>query len=403
MNADATVWRDRAVDAHAKGDHRAAIAAFGEALALSPDDAKLLFEASVPHIALNETEAAIGLLRRSLDLAPENTDALTNASLLATRLGERQEARQYLETLLALDPGNAVAANNLAVLLIRAGDRGRACDLLDAAVTANPGHLPARRNLAGLLHQLGRFSEAAAHYRKIIELVPDDPSIPFLLDALTQSNRGRAEAPPPAYVQSLFDAYAETFEADLVEKLGYRAPGLLTGMIFKARGPAARFDTAFDVGCGTGLAGPHLRPLCGRLIGIDLSSKMLAVAAERNLYDALVEEDAVTFLARNGIADLIMVADVLLYVGDPDPFIAAVHGALNSGGLFALTTESAGEDEAPDGFCLRQSGRFAHARDAVVRSAESAGLTLSACEETVLRSGENGLPIKGDLFLFARD
>ena len=40
------------------------------------------------------------------------------------------------------------------------------------------------------------------------------------------------------------------------------------------------YASALDAGCGTGLAGPYLRPLVsGPLIGVDLSPKMLERAA----------------------------------------------------------------------------------------------------------------------------
>lgn len=46
-----------------------------------------------------------------------------------------------------------------------------------------------------------------------------------------------------------------------------------------------------DAPCGTGLAGPELRPLARRLVGSDLSRDMLSVARRRGCYDDLIAGD----------------------------------------------------------------------------------------------------------------
>ncbi len=69
------------------------------------------------------------------------------------------------------------------------------------------------------------------------------------------------EAMPQAYVRSLFDQYAPRFDAELTERLHYRAPALLLEAVLAVRAAASKpafFKRAIDLGCGTGLGAAAL-------------------------------------------------------------------------------------------------------------------------------------------------
>ena len=399
MTKTAQEWREIAVAAHAGGNHAAAVEAFKNALSLVGDDAVLFFEASIPHLLKNELPEALNYLEACIRLDATHVNAHLNAGLVLRNLGERDRAYGHFERVLALDPGNAQAANNMAVHYVRQGDRQKAIALLTGTVTANPDHLQARQNLAGLLHQSGLYEDAAEHYGYLIARSPDDETARFLLDAASQSSidHQKVSAAPQDYVRGLFDNYAETFETDLAERLGYDAPRQLWDMIAQHR---STFGLAVDIGCGTGIAAPFLRPVSETLVGIDLSGEMLRKASERKMYDTLHQVDAVSFLTQCRDADLIIAADVLIYIGDPSAFLAAASKALMEDGLLALTTESTGEGEAD--LVLRVSGRFAHARSGLVEALGALSLDLIGGQEVNIRKGENGNPVRGDLLLFRK-
>jgi len=198
---------------------------------------------------------------------------------------------------------------------------------------------------------------------------------------------------PPAYVEALFDDFAERFDHKLVDMLGYEAPKLLCDLVARQGG---RFERILDLGCGTGLAAPHLRPFGGRLTGVDLSAAMLAKAAERGDYDALVREEAVAFLEnRPDGFDLILAADVLIYFGDLAPVFAAAAGAMPTGGLLAFSTEL-GER----GWRLLASARYAHG-DNYVRKTSAPWFQLVDREEIPLRREATGVTA-GCLYLLKR-
>src|SRR5205814_2317139 len=129
-------------------------------------------------------------------------------------------------------------------------------------------------------------------------------------------------AAPRNYVQSLFEGYADGFDDHLVQVLKYRAPEILVDGVRRIK-PA--YQTALDLGCGTGLCGPLLRPLVKRLEGIDLSQNMVERATRRNVYDSVVQADLADYLLTTDRRyKLLVAADVFIYVGALDEVFSSV-------------------------------------------------------------------------------
>ncbi|MCR6630011.1 MAG: methyltransferase domain-containing protein [Magnetospirillum sp.] len=191
-------------------------------------------------------------------------------------------------------------------------------------------------------------------------------------------------------MRQLFDDYADRFDHALVDKLDYRAPQLLADALARTierRGGLA----VMDVGCGTGLAAPLLKPYAARLDGVDLSPAMVARAAERGLYDELVVGELVSVLRDRAEAyDLVVAADVLVYLGDLEPVMRAARAALKPGGAFAFTVERTGDAET---YLLGPKQRYAHAADYVAGTAALAGFAVALLEEAVpRRDGGHDVP-----------
>ena len=156
--------------------------------------------------------------------------------------------------------------------------------------------------------------------------------------------------------------------------------------------PSQRLDV-LDAGCGTGLCGALVAPFARRLVGVDLSDKMLAHAEEKNVYDALVKAELTEFLRDHRDAfDLIVSADTLVYFGDLDGVFAAAAGALRPGGLFVFTLEHAVAEtarrlSAGDAWPLQPWPRLCRA------TARRQG-TAATIIEAELRM-EAGMPVRG--------
>lgn len=202
---------------------------------------------------------------------------------------------------------------------------------------------------------------------------------------------------PARYVRALFDEYADRYDRHLLYDLHYAAPNLVRTIVGDRLDGRPEAVVA-DLGCGTGLCGPLFRRVADRLVGVDLSPRMLQEARRREVYDELLEADLVAFLdERRDAFDLLIAADVLVYVGDLRPFLRAAAEALRPGGLMALTLE----EGSGDGFELRASGRFTHGRGYLERVVGDCGLRLEAVRQAPIRR-EAGLPVAGLVALVAR-
>jgi len=79
--------------------------------------------------------------------------------------------------------------------------------------------------LGELREKLGDRAEAIAAYRRAREADPDDRHGAML--RLVRLGAEELAAMPPAYVRTLFDQYAPTFDKALVDDLDYRGPQVL--------------------------------------------------------------------------------------------------------------------------------------------------------------------------------
>ena len=218
------------------------------------------------------------------------------------------------------------------------------------------------------------------------------PMQTYLLAALRHEPLSRA---PDAYIVSYFDAFADEFDRKLVDVLEYRAPRELAELIERESVAA---DAVLDLGCGTGLAGPLLSRPGRRLVGVDLSPRMLEKARARGAYDLLIEAELTAYLAQaSEVFDVVYLADVLIYFGGLEAFLPAVSRLIRPGGLLALTVETSEREP----FALLHSGRFAHRLDYVLGLAAEAGLNSRQVVPSRIRRDAAG-PATGALIILKR-
>jgi predicted TPR repeat methyltransferase len=293
--------------------------------------------------------------------------------------------------------GDLIADRRFAIAqdLLARDDLAGAADLLVQAIEAAPRFVSAWFALGEVREKRGDRDDAVAAFQQVCALDAEDR-----LGAGLHLVRLGALPPgdmPGAYVRTLFDQYAPRFDAALVEGLGYRGPAVMCDAIAAACAAERRplqFATALDLGCGTGLAGAALRPLAGKLTGVDLSERMIAAAREKKIYDRLETGDLVAFLQAEAHAHqhyaLVVAADVFAYLSWLPGVVAAAGRVLAPGGLLAFTVETHAGDDVILGEKLRYAHGGAHVRAAVA----GAGLTLLAFAEASTRS-EAGVPVPG--------
>lgn len=350
------------------------------------EQARTLFLEGVAHYEAGRFEQAERNFAAALALAPGRPSVLTNLGAARLKLGRPEEALAVLEEAVAAEPGNPEALGHCATALAELGRTGEALALFDRALAADarPSALWILRGTA--LRELGQAGEAAASYREALARGGDAELLAYYLAGLAQSEA--PARPPRQYVEALFDSYAGQFDQHLVEALRYDAPQVLAEPL-AAEGRYWRH--ALDLGCGTGLCGSLLRPLAGRLTGVDLSAGMLEKAAALGVYDALVQGDVVEFLeATQESFDLVVAADVFIYVGALDAVFAALARRMPAGGSFCFTLEESREGEV----VLLPSLRYAHSEAGLRALAQRHGLRVLAVERRPVRE-EQRQPIAG--------
>ncbi|RLC23963.1 MAG: hypothetical protein DRH56_07065 [Deltaproteobacteria bacterium] len=170
---------------------------------------------------------------------------------------------------------------------------------------------------------------------------------------------------------------------------------MLKSALETVTGREIRFRNAMDLGCGTGLSGAAFRPNCDRLSGIDLSPNMIEAAREKELYDSLEVGDFLTLLReKKDPFDLVIAADVLVYIGDLAPVFQSVRSCLNRDGYLVFSTEKTDRE----GYVLRDTGRYAHSREYIESLAERSGFSLLACRTANIRKDREAW-IEGNLFV----
>ncbi|MBB3222968.1 tetratricopeptide repeat protein [Pseudoduganella umbonata] len=394
-----------------------ALDSYAAALALSPGYPEALCNRALALQELGRHEAALDGFAAALAVRPAWPEAVNGAAVSLLATGDADGALQGFDRALQLRPGYAEAWCGRASLLLYAGQPEAALDSWHRALAARPGYARAQLGLANTLRALGRHEAAVIAYRQAKKMGADAATVDYLLAAL---GAGAApQASPPDYVAALFDSYAPRFDRHLVDELRYRTPALLAGLLRRhlprvmenttAENAAAEHTAAdldvLDLGCGTGLCGPLLRPVARHLAGVDLSRAMLARAGALDVYDELACADIVAFLRDDGRRwDVLAAADVLVYVGDLDALFAAARRALRAGGVFAFSVEmledgaAQGSDSA--GYALRRSGRYAHAAPYLQQQATRHGFALRALESCTLRQ-DSGVDVAGLLAVMA--
>lgn len=411
------------------GQPERALASYEAALRLDPQYALAWDNRGNTLRRLGRTVHALESYERALVLKPVYAEAWCHRAIVLHDLGRFADAAASAERALAARPGYAdalLALGNALQALERQRDavaaydaglaQGQRADLwcargaalkksgqldqalasYDRALALRPDYALAAHYRANVLRALGHQSEARDAYHRALDLGADAAEIRFALAAL-----GEGEAPsaaPAAYVKDLFDQYAGHFDRHLVGVLGYRTPELLVSLL--RAGLDTQVASALDLGCGTGLCAPLLRPLARRLAGVDLSEKMLDKARETGLYDELACADILAWLeGRHGEWELVLAADVLVYFGELAPLFGRVARALRPGGRFAFSVEAvAPARENAAGYAITASNRFAHAPAYVGACAAQAGFTVMAQLDAALRK-EHGADVAGMLFL----
>ena len=277
--------------------------------------------------------------------------------------GRLEEAERHYRVSLELLPGRASTLINLAATQL---GRGRAHDALvsaDAALRVEADSVDALLHRGTALAQLGRAAEALAAFQRLLAAEPTHAAAWSFSGSLLRETHRPVEAA---------HAYREALRHGAEPTLNRYYLASITATDAPPTG--GNYRSALDLGCGTGLCGPLVRPMTQRLTGVDLSGRMLERARTLGIYDRLECADIAAFLDHTDDRhDLVLAADVFIYVGDLARVFAGVRRVMASGVFcFSVETPPAGDGAA---FRLLPSLRYTHATDYILQLAAAHGFS----------------------------
>jgi len=389
---------------------------YQQAIQIQPNYADAHYNLAIILLKRNDITGATEYLNKTLQLQPDHTEAHNQMAQLLHQQGNFDKAIYHYKECLKLDPYNTTVFHNLGAIFLEQGEPaaalkyflrllqiapnfdtyfnlgviymylGRANDAIQyfqEALKKDPNHFASYSNLGSIYLKAGDYKNAARHYRQALKLHQNNREIAYILNAIDQ--RKIPKTAPKEYIQSLFDQYAAYFDKHLVEVLHYKVPELLYKSIEQVTEIKKHSWNILDLGCGTGLCGEKFRSLAKKLIGVDLSEKMVEVARQKNIYDELHVSDIHHALQKQHNLDLIIAGDTFVYIGDLAKTFSDCKNTLKKSGLFVFTVEKTSHYP----YKLQKSARFAHSEKYIEELAKQNNFKILRCDNVVLRKQKN--------------
>ena len=374
------------------GELNAAVDSFKTALEIKPQFAEAYNNLGNIYREQRDFEASLDCFKKAIEINPKYADSYNNMGNALTEMGELNAAVDSFKTALEIKPQFAEAYFNMGKAYQDHEKYSDAINCYWGALKINNQYADAHYNLGMIYRELGDFEKAIAQCRTAFSIDPTNYSeAEHLVSAMLGET---TKAAPRKYVEGLFDAFAESFDDMLVNKLEYKTPRKIAE-ILKLNIPDNDITKILDMGCGTGLLAPYLKTYCDHLIGIDVSQKMLKKAEVGNHYTNLIHSDIVDYIRKTKDKfDLFIAADVLVYIGDLDLLFKLIKQSNSSGGWLAFSTEHIETST----YELRSSGRYAHSKSYIDSLCEKYGYAIKDFAVENLRK-EKGEFLSGGFYL----
>ncbi len=385
-------------------------------LELDPENPTILHFFGLLRHQQGYSEEGVEWIKKALERVPDYIDAENNLGNIYQQTGHPELAERSYRRVIDLAPDFVVVYGNLGVALNELGHHHEAIDYLLKAIDFEPSSAHNYQNLGNAYRNIKQYREAVGMYNKSLDLKPFDADayrrlsrtfyimgeIENCIDVLKQwlsydpqnamalhlyaayTNINAPSRASDAYVRETFDSFAASFDG-VLKRLDYQAPFLVRKALQQVD-PDFNSWQLLDIGCGTGLCGALVRPMVKRLVGVDLSSKMLERAKARTIYDELIEAELTGFCSQVKAAyDVITCVDTFCYFGDLTDAVQAAANALKTKGWFIFTLENLEERDSAKDYRLNLHGRYSHTETYLRTLLTNAGFSIHNLETAVLR------------------
>lgn len=355
-----------------------------QALALSDADPGFWANLGYALQARRDFNGMAEAFEQAIQRAPGEGEFLLGRAIALRQLGRHAAARALLNT--ASQPDLGIHLERL-VLAVLTGDEA-AERRADQTLTGYD------MEAADALADAGCTESARIRYRRHLERHPTDATARYLVQALEGQV---AEANNSHYVEQLYNEAAPRFEERLLGHLDYQGPRWLADHLSDLGQPRV----VWDLGCGTGLAGPILKARWpdAALVGVDLSPAMLDQAEKKHSYTALHQASLTDWAFIDALAPehrapgLVLLMDVLIYIPNATAWLRTLMNALPDKARVAMTLEQGGHEQ------IQPQARIQHDGDAL-----KTALAPSRCvlDETGMIRLEKGEAVPGRWLVFER-
>jgi predicted TPR repeat methyltransferase len=356
------------------------------------------YEKAESLLAAGDLRKAADLCKYILDNDPEFAYGYYLMSALFMKTGNLDKALVFVDMAIKRAPDIAIFHMQQGLLYSTQKKWLAAEKSFRKAAAIQPDDISAMEQLFASLMEQKKKDEAQAVMEKLLTLQSKNPIAQHFLAIMRGDN---VETTPKEYVKKLFNDSAESFDNHMQRILSYNVPSQLADLIRSL--PQMKHKSSLsllDLGCGTGLVAETLLDITSLRAGVDLSQKMLDQAQNKQLYTELHDSDIIEFmLASDYKFDLVVAADVLVYIGNLQPFFNAVRKVLANEGLLAFSVE---KEDAHNEFHLNTSGRYSHNLIYIKLLAQKENYNILIQKETVLRIEKNE-SVKGILFVLKKD
>ena len=382
---------------------------------LLPNSDLILFQKGYLHLLSKDIFVAKEAFESTIKLNPQHIEALINLANIETNEKNYEKAEQLYKKAIEIDSKNLNAHLNYATLLYLEKKTHQALEEYRQAVIINPEIPETSNNIGLILRDLENYEEALGLFFNAFYKNPQKEEFSLniieTLYLLSQKDKetatkiagnwfksspenlfakqanafllGDSQIIDTKYNEILFDHFAEKYEKTL-ESIDYNLINKIKELNINPKGKV------LDIGCGSGLLGEAIKMDEIILTGIDLSKNMLLLSKEKNVYDELIQTEALPFLQKKNAFDWFFALDVFNYIGDISEIISLCKG---KNLCFSIETVK-GSDK---NFVLTSSGRFQHNPAYIEKLLqENAFKIVSHPLEIRL---ENNLPVQGIIYL----
>ena len=409
--------------------------AWREALRCKPASADTLLNLGIANIALGNDQEAEGFWLSILDFDANHVRALINLglfyrerkrNLLAHQMWARafglmpdnpqlqewiadvkgvigmvhlanhdfDRAEKYLKEAVVMDPEYDVLWGYLAEWHFQRKEFKEAFATCTKGLAISPENAKLHHTMGNILRMTAQEEEALLAYKKAIELGLRHPAT---YRAVIELN-GLDEDEDLMVIQQLFDQYANNFELDLQQNLGYATP-TQAAALYQRYFPKHPISSILDLGAGTGLSLEPFWVEKAHTVGVDISQNMLDKAKEKNIYAELHCQSLKDYLSKETRGfDLVLCLDTFVYLRNLGEIFSKIRQSTNPKGVFLFSTEK-NDAETP---LLQSSGRYSHPQPFLENLLRECGWQIISVTETLLRKeGEHW--IKGNIWIAQKE